>query len=85
MAPAVYLLCSFSALGCALLLLRGYLRTHARLLLWSGICFAFLTVSNVLVAVDLLIFPEVSLFWLRNLITLFGMSFMLWGLVWDAR
>ena len=85
MGPTVYMLCSFAALGCAALLVRGYLRSRARLLLWSAVCFSFLTLSNVLVVLDLLMFPEISLFWLRNLCTLVGMGIMLWGLVWDSR
>ena len=85
MAIAVYLLCSFAALGCAALLLRGYVRSRARLLLWSGVCFSFLTLSNLLVIVDLHVLPDVPLFWLRNLSSLVGMAFMLWGLVWDSR
>jgi hypothetical protein len=44
-----------------------------------------LTVSNALIAIDLIAFPEVSLFLLRNLTTLAGMGFLLWGLIWDSR
>ena len=32
----VYLLCFLASVLCALLLLRGYQRSRARLLLWSG-------------------------------------------------
>jgi hypothetical protein len=85
MAVFVYVLCAGAALGCAVLLLRAYRRSRVRLLLWSGICFSFLTVSNALIAIDLIAFPEVSLFLLRNLTTLAGMGFLLWGLIWDSR
>jgi hypothetical protein len=42
---------------CAVLLLRAYVRVRRRLLLWSGLCFAGLTVSNALVFVDLVLLP----------------------------
>lgn len=58
----IYTLCALTALGCAWLLLRAYRRTHARLLLWSGLCFAGLTANNVVVILDRLVFPtEVDL------------------------
>ena len=84
MAAFVYLLCACAALGCAVLLLRAYHRSRFRLLLWSGVCFSFLTFSNALIAVDLLVFPEISLFALRNGVTLVGMACLLWGLIWDS-
>lgn len=85
MGALVYFLCAAAALGCAILLLRGYARSRFRLLLWSGVCFSFLTASNALIAIDLIAFPEVSLFLIRNLTTLTGMAFLLWGLIWDSR
>lgn len=85
MAALVYSLCAGAALACAVLLLRAYRRSRVRLLLWSGVCFSFLTGSNTLIAIDLLVFPDVSLFAIRNLMTLTGMACLLWGLVWDGR
>jgi hypothetical protein len=85
MAALVYSLCASAALCCAVLLLRAYRRSRAKLLLWSGICFSFLTGGNALIAIDLLVFPEVSLFAIRNLMTLTGMACLLWGLILDAR
>jgi hypothetical protein len=85
MGAVVYLLCAVAAFICAVLLLRAYRRTGARLLLWSGLCFGFLTLNNVLVAVDLVIFPDVDLFMLRNLSALAGVVALLYGLIWEAR
>ena len=84
-AALVYLACALAALGCAVLLLRGYSRTNAPLLLWSGICFALLTLNNVLVMVDGLVLPKVDLSIVRNLTALSGIACMLWGLVWESR
>jgi hypothetical protein len=85
MGTIVYLLCAVAALVCSVLLLRAYRRTGTRLLLWSGLCFGFLTLNNVLVAVDLVIFPDVDLFMLRNVSALAGVVALLYGLIWEAR
>lgn len=84
-AIVVYLACALAALGCAVLLLRGYFRTNARLLLWSGICFALLTLNNILVMVDGFVFPRVDLSIVRHLAALAGIACMLWGLIWESR
>lgn len=57
----IYALCALTALACTGLLLRAYLRTRARLLLWSGLCFAGLTANNGLLVLDRLVFTEVDL------------------------
>ena len=49
MAAAVYLLGILVTLACALLLLRGYVRGKKRLLVWRGLCFTGLTITNALV------------------------------------
>jgi hypothetical protein len=85
MGVLVYLLCAAAALGCCALLARAYRRTRMRLLLWSTVCFFCLTVNNVLVVIDLGVFPEVDLFLLRNVVALLGVVALLYGLVWDAR
>ena len=42
---------------CAFLLLRAYGRVRQRLLLWSGLCFVGLTISNALLFFDLSLVP----------------------------
>ena len=44
-ASVVYVLCALTALACAVLLFRGYRASGARLLLWSAVCFAGLTLN----------------------------------------
>ena len=80
---AVFLLCATTSLGCAILLLRGYLRTRQRLLLWSGLCFVGLFANNVLVLLDSRVGPDLSL--VRTLPALAGVGLLLYGLVWDSR
>lgn len=81
----VYLSCALAALGCATLLLRGYSRTRARLLLWSGICFTLLTLNNALIVVDYVVWPKMDLSLVRHLTALAGIACMLWGLIWESR
>lgn len=85
MADIVYLLCTFTALACAALLLRGYLRTHARLLLWAGLCFALLALNNALVFVDMITLPEIDLSFWRTLPALIGVGLLIYGLIWEGQ
>ncbi len=84
--PIVYTLCALTALACTVLLLRGHARTGSPLLFWSGLCFAFLTLNNALVVIDLVLLPtEVSLFAARNAAALIGMLLLLYGLIWRSE
>ena len=84
MAPIVYLLCLATSLACAVLLLRAYRQSRARLLFWSGLCFVGLALNNALLYVDLVVFPQVDLFAVRSLPTLAGLLLLIYGLIWDA-
>jgi len=85
MAEAVYILCALTSVACAVLLLRGWKRGQSRLLLWSGLCFVGMAVSNVLLFVDLVILPTtIDLYMPRLLATLASVSVLLYGLIWDA-
>ncbi len=86
MASAVYVLCTLTTLLCAALLLRGYLRGRKRLLLWSGLCFAGLTLSNGLMFVDLVLLQETRQIYTARLVTAAAaMLLLVYGLVWDAE
>jgi hypothetical protein len=67
------------------LLFRGYSRSGLRLLLWSGLCFVFLTLGNVLLFFDLVIFPtEVDLRLYRLGAGLVGLLFLLYGFIFES-
>lgn len=85
MAAAVYLFGIIVTLVCAVLLLRGYRRGKKRLLLWTGVCFTGLTVTNLLLFVDLVLVPEVDLYLWRLIAATISMGFMLYGLIWESR
>jgi Family of unknown function (DUF5985) len=85
MAALVYTLCALTALFCAYLLLQAYRRGGYRLLLWSGLCFVGLTLNNLLLVLDKLIFPDVDLSIWRTSIALAAMTVLLYGLIWDSE
>jgi Family of unknown function (DUF5985) len=83
--PFIYALRALTTLLCAVLLSVGYARAKQRLLLWSGLCFAGLALSNALVFVDLVLMPQVDLFRWRLGTAIVGMCFLLYGLIWERR
>ena len=84
MAVAVYLLCMLTSAFCAVLLLREYRRTRARLLLWSSLSFTGWALNNALVFTDFVVLPHVDLSLVRALFAVTAVSLLLYGLVWDA-
>jgi hypothetical protein len=87
MAEAVYVLCALTSAACAAMLLRGYLRSRARFLLWSSLCFIALTLNNLLLVIDKVVFPErvIAVAEWRSAIALVGMAVLMYGLVWEAE
>ena len=83
MEKLTYSLCALTALLCAALLLRGYARTRSRMLLWSGLCFAGLTVNNALLILDRLVFTEIDLSLWRLVIGLVATLLLVFGLVME--
>jgi Family of unknown function (DUF5985) len=85
MAAIIYLLCALTALTCTFLLIRAYLRGRYRLLLWSGLCFAGLTINNMVLVLDKLVLTSVDLSIWRTAVALIAMAVLLYGLIWDAE
>lgn len=85
MAQAVYILCALTSLACAVLLMRGYLQSRVRLLLWSSLCFMGLTLNNIVLSLDLVFLPSVDLSMWRSPPALLGLSLLLYGLIWDTE
>jgi hypothetical protein len=84
-AAAVYILSALTTMLCAVRLLHAWRRTKLRFLLWSGLCFVGLSVSNTILVVDLLIVPDIDLFLWRNLSALAAMMLLLYGLIWEME
>ena len=53
----LYLLAVLTCFACTVLLFRGYAASGLQLLLWSALCFVGLSLSNVLLFFDLVLFP----------------------------
>ena len=80
----IYGLCALTAAACAVLLMRSFLSTRSRLLLWSSLCFAGLTVNNVLLVLDRLVFTQVDLSTWRLSIALAAVILLLCGLILES-
>ena len=78
----VYLLCGVTSIVCAYLLAKSYLKTRARLLLWSAACFALLAANNLVVIVDMLLLPAVDLRMPRLLLSCAAGAVLLVGFIW---
>jgi hypothetical protein len=86
MAAAVYIIGTLVALACAILLLRGYVKGRQKLLLWSSLCFFGLAISNLLVFVDLIVFPtQIDLYLPRLATAAVAMLLLLYGLIWEGE
>lgn len=84
MAGIVYILCAITSLVCAILLYRGYLHNRYRLLFWCSLGFTGFALNNVLLFLDLIIFPSVNyIINFRTLPALIGMMIMIYGLVME--
>jgi hypothetical protein len=82
----LFLLAALTSFGCMVLLFRGYARTGVRLLLWSALCFIFLTVNNVLLFFDTIVWPtEIDLRVYRLSAALAGVACLLYAFIWEAE
>ena len=84
-AAIIYSLCALTAAVCAYLLLLAYSRGGYRLLLWSGLCFAGLTINNLFLVCDKLVFPDIDFTVWRSASLLLAMAVLLYGLIWDTE
>lgn len=84
MAFYVYLLCSITSLGCAVILMRAYFKSRTRLLFWSSLCFVGIAFNNIILSVDFSLGPNYDLSSLRALSAFLGMGVMMYGLIWDT-
>jgi hypothetical protein len=81
----VYRLCFVGSVLCAYLLVRAFLRSREKLLLWSAICFCLLAVNNLLVFLDIIILPDLNLTCWRSLTSLTAVSVLLYGFIWEIE
>jgi hypothetical protein len=65
-------------------LARNYFRTRHRLLLWSALFFAFFAASNLVLFLDLVVFPDIDMYVFRTGLTMVGAAILLFGLIWET-
>jgi Family of unknown function (DUF5985) len=81
----IYILCTLTSLACAWLLLASYRRTRHRLLFWSGWSFVAMTVNNLFLVLDKVIFPDAYLLPARLVSALVSMLLLLYGLIYEKE
>ena len=83
MAAVIYSLCALTSITCLVLLWRSWRASGARLLFWSAMCFAALSVNNVLLVIDRIVLPtEVDLGMWRLAWAVAAVLLLLFGLIW---
>jgi hypothetical protein len=85
MAAVIYFLCASTSLACFALLLRTWLQSRSRLLFWSAMCFAGLSLNNFILVIDKLVLPSVNLSTLRLATALVAVLLLLFGLIWEEE
>jgi hypothetical protein len=86
MAAVVYALCALTSLICFVLLLRSWRASGYRLLFWSALCFAGLTLNNALLVIDKVLLPtQVDLSNWRLVTAFVAVMLILFGLVWEEE
>jgi hypothetical protein len=85
-APAlVYMFCFITCAMCAGLLVRSWLKTRTRLLLWIAISFVLLAVNNFFLLADTTLFPHIDLSPFRTISAVAAVSILIFGLIWEAE
>ncbi|WP_156116615.1 DUF5985 family protein [Massilia sp. 9096] len=84
MAFTIYSLCTLTSLACTWLLFASYRRTRVKLLFWSALSFAAMTVNNLFLVLDKIVFPgpEIDLLPVRLWAALVSTLLLLFGLIY---
>lgn len=85
MAALIYALCALTCVAAFVLLLRSWRATRVRLLFWSALCFAVLTLNNLLLVADKVFLPDIDLTTWRLGTGLVAMLLLLFGLIWEDQ
>ncbi len=80
----VYILCALTSMLCAILLIRAYIKQRSPLLLWSSICFFGLLLNNIMLYLDLVVFPETDFGLIRPSLMIASLACLLYGLIWEC-
>jgi hypothetical protein len=80
---AVYISCALLSILSAVMLYRRYRQSPASLLLWSSLAFLAMAINNIILVVDLVVFPSLDMSGplLRNVFGAVSGSLLLFGLI----
>jgi hypothetical protein len=84
-AVTIYILCILTSLACTWLLFGSYRRTRYRLLFWSGACFAVMTLNNLFLLLDKIVFPNIDFLTARLVSALIATLLLLYGLIYEKE
>ena len=79
------LLAALTSVACMVLLFRAYSRSGVRLLFWSALAFVCLSVNNILLFIDLIVFPDMDLRLYRLMASFVGVLFLIYGFIWESE
>lgn len=85
MAVTIYILCILTSLACTWLLFASYRRTRYRLLFWSGACFAVMTLNNLFLLLDKIVYPNIDFLPARLVSALIATCLLLYGLIYEKE
>ena len=79
----IYLLCFAASVASAISLAHAYARERMRLWVWNAIGFAMLAIGNFFAAADALFELKDGFFFYEAVATLFAVTVLICGLVWE--
>ena len=82
---AVYGLCLLTSVICAALLLRAYRASRSKLLLYTAAGFGFLAVNNLFLSADMIVFPDVDLWFWRQAASVGAVAVLLYGFTFEVE
>ncbi len=85
MSAFIYSLCALTSIACFGLLLRSWLASRHRILFWSALCFAGLSINNLVLVLDKVVFLQVDLTLWRLGLGMVAILLLLIGLVWEEQ
>lgn len=85
-APAgVYGLCLLTSVICAGLLLKSYRASRSKLLLYTALGFGLLAANNLFLVADLVVFPQVNLWFFRQTALVAAVAVLLYGFTQEVE
>lgn len=82
---AVYFLCLATSVVCAGLLLRAFFASRSKLLLWTALAFVFLALNNLFLVGDIVVFPSLDLWPLRQTASVAAIAVLIYAFIWETE